>query len=139
MYRVRLIAGDWSNDGHGMKEVQIFDVNHSAAELDRAYEEAVKLLGFDPCKDWCHEYEERRIYGDQIEQFKLLGLGYSEYDLDITRRGPHAGEQNLYVKEFWFEIYWAMIRSVIPDLEYKCLSEDGVSEIHIGGYGLYGN
>ena len=46
-YRLNLIVGDWSHDGHGMTDSVGIRCNRTIAEVQKAYDAAVKLTGMD--------------------------------------------------------------------------------------------
>lgn len=43
---MKLVLGDWSDDGNGKTEEFILEVNKTVAEIQEAYKQSCKLTGY---------------------------------------------------------------------------------------------
>lgn len=128
---INLIVGDWSGDGHGKTDTVTIKCNLTAKQVEAAYDKGARSSGFDPSSYVCVEYEERKIYEEDLE--KLRDLGYDvEAHLGITE---HDDEVELDVDAFC-EIY--MFVAYLGDKSIVWEFENPLSSnIHVGGYGLF--
>lgn len=118
-YNIGFTLGDPSADGHGHSVDYHMVSNYSALEIDRAYTNTTKILGFNLVKDVGDEFE-----GDYWvpEDFtaKLLELGIieeSDIENEETEYGPPVGTYRLDLDSF-VDLYFRIAQYSLPDLEW---------------------
>lgn len=148
MEQVKLILGDWSNDGHGMTDVTNILVNCSGDTLEEAYEIGVQIVGFD-IKDTCHKYEDSSINAHELTLLDIHGFDLNNIegcykDEDDEEYDEDSRLEDVYLYKDEFVAIWLFIAG----LGFKALTGeelivnktvDQVVSIKIGGYGLFQN
>ncbi len=134
-----LSVGDWSHDGHNMCDDIHVKSNLCRVDLDKAYEAGSAKVGFNLCKDVCHEYEDSKI--SRLHYAMLLTAGITvreldEYDVeDLTSEDEYAGL--MLEPEQFADLYMQICKLGDSSLEYEIPEADYTNIIRIGGYGLY--
>ena len=138
-YNIGFTLGDPSADGHGHSVDYHMVSNYSVLEIDRAYTNTTKILGFNLVKDVGDEFE-----GDYWvpEDFtaKLLELGIieeSDIEHEETEYGPPVGTYRLDLDSF-VDLYFRIARYSLPDLEWddRDLLEEQIYDLNGAAYGL---
>ena len=131
MYRMKLVLGDWSDDGHGRSDIILYECNHPVEKVQQAYKDSCKLTGVqfninenytgvkrdypEECKyQICTEYDSSEIpetaYNMLVEAcIDMDSMGIIKDDLDDTQ-----------FKELW----WEFVKLSLPDLTYKEITDD---------------
>lgn len=124
--------GDDSHDGHCITETGKIKVNHPNANLKNALDAFNKATG---ChwEEWCEEYEDPYIHGDDAKKFcEYCGLN-EEDELDE--------DGNIFVdgEDGYIGILMEICKVTIPDLEWSFYNEpdDGQAFFNGRGYGLF--
>jgi hypothetical protein len=121
---VSLIAGDWSNDGHGRTKQFQYNVNKSRWELIDAHTAGRKIIGIDLESSFrdCDSIknETRRVI------LALKEYGYDYGDLDEY--------SDPFYPEEYADLWMAIAKIGDSSIEYSSLQ---AAEISIGGYGLF--
>ncbi len=131
---ISLVLGDWSHDGHGHTDTVVILSNLTNKQIESAYKKGTKKVGFDFIKDVASDYEDSKISEEQLN--KLISLGLKGWD----KVGDESDEDALYLyTEAYADIYLFIVKLGNEEFEYKILEGELNPEIHIGGYGMYGN
>lgn len=121
----RIVIGDWSDDGHGKTETFEIKSNLSKKEIEKAYQEGSKLVGFDMIKDICDSYEDSEFPKESYE--KLVSLGCK------VKLTPYNGVISPDFDE-WKELFLFVTFLGDKNFQWKDVKS---SDIRIGGYGLF--
>lgn len=116
---VKLVVGDWSNDGHGNTRDIVYEVNTTARQMDQAHEQGAKAIGV-AWEKVCEDYQDHTVPDDVMAKLKKHGI-----ELPDECIGP---DEFAWV---WLEI------AKIGDPSLDC-QEVYLSNHNIGGYGLIG-
>jgi hypothetical protein len=156
-YKMYLVLGDWSDDGHGKFEKILLESNYPVKKVQDAYKKSCKLTGisFNSCygkenytgveRSWeeaekyciAVEYEDSKISPECIKVLKKHGIAT-----------PTDDDDTFYDSEYWFADLWvAFVKLSLPDLELTRLdAKDDIPVINgywnknlnvQFGYGLY--
>lgn len=133
--------GDPYNDGHGMTREYHISISHSIPEVQKAYDEAIKILGWDYLKVICSEYEDCTLNNDQYEDIN------SKLNINIEKYLPFSDSlEDLKIDGYCYlgndsfiGIYFAIISSQIKDFKwkYRSLDEEWFEPLDGAGYGLF--
>lgn len=130
---VKVVLGDWSGDGHSITDSEVIQTNLTSNEIVKAYYEGSKIVGFNLSDDACCDYQDSLLRGDQVKKLRDAGINL---DYDDSHEDPIEDEEDgvsLLAEEF-LELYFEICKLHRPDLQYKIVK---LSQINIGGYGLY--
>lgn len=141
--RIRLVAGDWSKDGHNQSDTYMYEVNLSSEELSEAFKLGAARLGQkfndgnyrgDPAFNFCENYRDSKIPPQVVAAMRREGLDPDDFFQRWTDKTDGDAD---YVAEIdlWPEFWLAVAKLGNPSLTYKKTSDEGW--IAIGGYGLY--
>ncbi len=123
MYKLNLVIGDWSDDGHGKTATVTIDSNMMSREVWDAYRAGARLIGVDLCKDVASDYQESQL-GSGVAS-KFVAAGFADYELDSE---DYMGSDQ------FADMFLFTVKKGNPDFSYtRCENED----LHIGGYGLF--
>lgn len=125
-----IILGDWSGDGHRIKDPYYIKTDNSMNELLKAYNNSVNKTGVDFLETVCAEYQDTEVSKDVITK---MGLDVKNYKLDEV-------EDDVY--EMTSEVYIQMLSDFIhlhnPNISFEFINHD-IPMVFSGGYGLYDN
>lgn len=125
--KVKLIIGDDSGDGHGHNRTLYYNINKSLEEIDLAYKQSCKLVGFD-LDDCCSNYLENKISSVRLSKLYELGITYLK-DVDNTY---------CFSWDEFTDLIFDFIKISLPDLEYEECDEDLPHLLNRDfGYGLF--
>lgn len=142
---ISLVLGDWSGDGHSKTDTIVIMSSLNKKDVEKAYKNGTKKLGFDFINEVCEEYEDRLLPKDKLELlmksgFKASDFGYkSKYELKELKDAledecsPGLG---LWIDTFP-KIYLFIVKLGNEDFKYRILEGAENPSINIGGYGLY--
>jgi hypothetical protein len=140
---IKLEVGDWSKDGHNQSDVFLIQSNLTQQEIELAYKEGCKLVGFDFSKICCQEYEDSSIKAEHIKKLKAAGINFGSDDpdsddnpLEFEEIPNDDGSQSLRPKSFC-NIYLEIAKLGNKDFNYKYIKSSKDDSIKVGGYGLY--
>lgn len=122
---ITLTVGDWSDDGHGKTDTFLIKTKHNTKELNDAFKEGTRKIGFDLLKE-CDEYEKNEL--SEKAESCLKKAGYY---------GNNAPEEGGAYPEEYIEIYLFICKLGDPDFKYKLIKPEEGNYVNIGGYGLY--
>ena len=146
-YKMYLVLGDWSNDGHGKTDKILVETNYPVEKIKLAYKKAVKKTNIifdhktnEEQVEICTEYEDSKL---NIEAQKLL----TKFNIQFKDLNDIEDEDEFYLgieeyKELWFRF----IKTIsLPDLEYSfpvedipCINGYWDKTLNVTfGYGLY--
>jgi hypothetical protein len=132
LFRIRLVVGDWSTDGHSMaKEVSVLS-NRRDRDLSKAYAKGVRVVGVDLTKDVCREYEDSSLPAEVL--VKLTAAGYQIPGVEHPETAICEDTEYLTPEEF-AELWLFIARKGDPELRVEVV--EGEPSINIGGYGLF--
>jgi len=124
---IKLVAGDWSGDGHCQTTVKTFKSNVPAEELRAAYRAAVNLVGVD-LDDICMEYEDGTYCGIKEDTIRQINGHIPNQFEDFE-----GGSISITPDDF-FSLWIAFAKYGNHDIVLEEINGD---VIDIGGYGLY--
>jgi len=148
MYKMYLVIGDWSGDGHSKYDKVLVHSNKRVEQIQKAYRDSCRLTGVSfhegeiDYKTWeedrkfqiSTEYESGLEISDEVkEALKKHGLEVKDCD-DIENELE-------YFTKLWFDF----VRLSLPDLKWQnakddipCINGFWQEELNeIFGYGLY--
>lgn len=142
-YKMYLVLGDWSGDGHSQSDKILVETNHPVEDIQQAYKDSCKFTGVEfnhnesytgITRNWeerkkysvCTEYGSSRM---SKEVYDILSKYDGFFDLYIKGYNgeyyvPYEGYADLW---FWF------VKLSLPDLDYNFIPEDN-SIPYINGY-----
>lgn len=137
-YHMEFTMGDWSADGHGLKEEWHIVSNHSAKDIEEAVKKFEKETNF-KIRNWAEEYEDSRLPTEDVDDLEKLGFitdtenipGIEHWDEDYSFDGDSG-----YVT-FIFNV---IVKHYIPDFRWETFTipnEEHLSCMHGRGYGLF--
>lgn len=138
MHKFKIVLGDWSCDGHCIKEEYIISCNYDETEVKKAYQRSKKKykVTFDSYEDLAIavEYQNSTISPKVEEILKSAGIDLRK-DWDWYEEDP---EEELYLEtESFLELFFDYVKLSLPDIEYKIVSED-IPNLGLSmGYGLF--
>jgi hypothetical protein len=126
-YRITLELGDYSGDGHNITDARSFSCNVDYSEIEKAYNNSVKVIGVDLIEECCVECDDNSISDSHYEKMaRCLEKGPLDKLLGIGKEYPWFGAVE------YCELFWMYVQYSNPEIVYK-----KVDNMHIGGYGLY--
>ncbi len=127
---INLVIGDWSKDGHNQTETVTISSNLSKKDVEKAFLNGLKKLGFEPGERHhrCYlpiaeDYEDNSLDESVATVLEANGLNVSELTED----------SGLWT-DGYLKIWFFVTKLGNPDFEYEIV--DG-ADINIGGYGLF--
>jgi hypothetical protein len=126
MNKMRLVVGDWSDDGHGKSYEKIYEVNKTVLEVQEAYKASCKLTSV----SFNHNEDYTGIERGMRDARKYsIATGYdspslSEEVIEVLSKfegfGKHIDKygENTYIEDF-SEMWWWFTKLSIEGLEYK--------------------
>lgn len=134
MNKMKLVLGDWSDDGHGKYKEHIFEVNHTVEEVQQAYKDSCKLVGvqFSHNEDYtegqlgnkfrgpyqiCTEYEDSSVKIEAYERLIASGIPKDLFD------EVESDDKEVYLDCFE-DLWWEFVKLSLPDLVYKEIKND---------------
>ena len=152
--KMYLVLGDWSDDGHGKTDKELYEVNKTVEEVQEAYKASCRLTGFSfnhnedftgIKREWktsdlyhiCTNYEDYLLKEPAYQMFKEHGFDFSDWDIEDTN--------DIYIEDSFEDLWWFFVGLSLPDLEYKKVQDDipvinGYWNDNLNvqfGYGLY--
>ena len=127
---IKLVVGDWSNDGHGRTHSTSIRSSITNEEIQSAYELGVKNLGVS-ISTLCEEYEDSEIPSEARDVFVKAGYVPTDFDPEMD-----TVEQCLeYIDpEAFVELYLFTVKQGNSEFTFEFIESD---DINIGGYGLF--
>ena len=134
---VRLVLGDWSDDGHGKHKEILYKSNYPIDKIQQAYKDSCKLTGvqFNHNEDYtgglCSgygswrqiftEYESSSIRPEAIEALRNHGLNPADYCEEIYTDEDFESDNSMpFYTDSAAELIMAFIALSMPkDWEYK--------------------
>jgi hypothetical protein len=142
---IKLVVGDWSKDGHNQSDDVYVKVSFKdkgihpdvVKDVEKAYKEGSKKLGFDLVKDCCCDYEDNGIeqhFAKKLQEQRVVSKDYFSFNKDLlTRDGKCCLDDG---PDTFADLYMSIAKFGNPAIEWDFFElEEG--EIKIGGYGLY--
>lgn len=146
-YKMYLVLGDWSNDGHGKTEKILVKTNYPVDKIQDAYKEAVKKTNITFYHkenknqiEICTQYSDNKLSVEAQEILTKFNVPFEDLiDLTDKKYGNSLGTEEF--QELWFRF---VKTASLPDLEYNF--PDDVAPCINGywgnlnegfGYGLY--
>lgn len=123
MMKVKLVIGDWSDDGHGKCDFVHFEVNKTQEEIIGAYKKFVKKykIGFDRSKDVTiilADYEDNVLSVDIVKTMQEAGVRFDKLDHEIEDGEYWACPTDAAI------LFMEMARTQLDGFEYKIIDDD---------------
>lgn len=148
--KVKVTMGDWSNDGHGMTQVDIVELPTvmDESELAEMYVLGRNVIGFDMTEQVARGYDQGYI--EEEDYNRLLELGYEPYKFKkvagMWDERPEKGDERIWITaEIYLDFYMFFIATgykkkigTNDSFGYYIVSDD-MPSVRIGGYGLFVN
>ena len=122
---IRLIAGDFSGDGHNRTFISTIKSNLTKEQIAKAYERGSDILGINFQEQCCDKYEECCITEQEALILKQHGIIDNE-DVEEV--------QSFILDDFFCEIWLKIAKLGSPNFQYEFFDIDCIP---IGGYGLF--
>jgi hypothetical protein len=133
MYKIKFTLGDWSGDGHSIRETFIVNSNMTVQNVREIHFKSEEVLGFD-IGDICSEYGESWISKDfYYELQELLDLKVNE-DLDDEYWSDTQGRYYFETSEELLDIWLRCLQKIDPTLILTRIQEEEIPDIHFSGY-----
>ena len=126
-----IMAGDWSNDGHGITHSTIIRSNFTKDQIKESYQAGVQIVGFDLKEDTCRKYEDDLLGADCIKKLNDNGINL---ELEGDWEGADTSEGIHVNPEEYTEIFLSICKLGNKDFDYQIVD---TPEVHIGGYGMF--
>lgn len=148
---MKLVLGDWSEDGHGISDEVIVHVNYSVTDVQNAYKAACKKTGIsfnhnDDFTEIERDYDERRKYHIATEYEQgLWDFSGEVADILALHRVPPPTDDGDPIEEY-VKLWFNFVRIILPDLSYTIDEPEDIPAINgywnnnlnvQFGYGLY--
>lgn len=139
---IEIILGDTSGDGHCMTDKFVIESGFSVKEIEDAYQNAVKILGFDFINVCCEEYEDDTL--DVESQKALLKIpeirqmiqeDWGIEDLEAVDKDGNYKVFSDFSTSSYTDIFLSLVKCGNPQFSYT--KENSPKTIKIGGYGLF--
>ena len=127
-HRIKVVCGDWSNDGHGMTESITIKSSLTKDQLESSYINGSRILGLDFRKTVAKNWEDNIMSQEQMDLLHKQNI-YVEVDDYYGKDGYYA-----LTSEDYIEIILKICELGNLGFEYEKIKSD---EFHIGGYGLF--
>lgn len=130
-HKIKLVVGDWSDDGHGKTDSYLVRTNYSAADIKRSYERALKIHKLHvPCSD-CEDSAINPDIVKLLTQHNVETSDILEYDkksktYNFVDCGP----------DYFCQLYLRISSIILTDLVYEFIDSD-IATLNVGGYGLF--
>ena len=133
-YNVCFTLGDPSGDGHSSTSDYHMISNYSADEIDEAYKQATKILGFDFVENVGVDYQDNELHEPYFSILVEKGIIKKEnYEYE------DENYLNTYLNEDEFiDIFNGICQLVLPDLiiDYRDLEEQRIFSLEGAAYGI---
>ncbi len=149
MMKLKIVLGDWSNDGHGKTSDYYIEVNKTIDEMNAAYQKSKKK--FDFVNNVASEYEDSKIMSLDAEEFFMKRgfdfdtletlqekFSYSIKLEDVIIDGVVEDSIPLYEQDY-VKLLIFHIGCELEDFTWKFVNED-VKQLDTNdymGYGLF--
>lgn len=136
---IRLIVGDWSDDGHGKTDVIRIKSNLSQKKLAKAYDKGTKKVGYNFMNEVAAEYEDGTISHNQYTRLKELG--FDKYEIETSFWYDKKDKTPLDKRTYsispseYADLLLFICKLGDKSFEYEEVEDDSDSWT-IGGYGL---
>lgn len=81
-YKIKLIAGDWSGDGHEITEIFFIQSNLSFQDLKKAFQKGCELTEVNFDTEVARRYGDNGISVDIVAKLEKFGFDISKYSED---------------------------------------------------------
>lgn len=136
-HTITLTVGDWSHDGHSKTEVVTVRCNIDKKNLEKAYKNGTKKVGFNLTENVCADYEDMSVTPEIIKKLKDAGINSEDF---IENESDEGDDDNCwsfaYNCEAFADLWMTIAKLGDPDIKYE-LCEDNDTNINVGGYGLF--
>ena len=128
---IKLVVGDWSDDGHGKTEEFVIESNLTVKQVEKAYAKGAKKLGVDLKREVAVDFDTPVISKATLLKFYGQEKKIPDfYDLS-------EDSKNLFIDPLAYtELYLLTIKAGEPKFKYKFV-DDRDNVVNIGGYGLF--
>jgi len=126
---IKINYGDCSGNGHRIADSSLIRSNKTIADLNKAYQKGSNIIGFDFKDTVAREYEDNDL---PYEEAKIL----QDFDFDLTVLDSYNEDLDdiTLMWEEYLDLYLQICQLGDPDFLYEYTR---ISEIDIGGYGLF--
>jgi len=133
-HNITFTLGDTSSYGHCMTSTYHFVCNYSTEEIEKAYKEATKELGFDFIHNVCVEYEDNLLSLEYAEILVEKGVLHKEWIEDSENEYMYIDGEEEYI-----DIVFGIIKLKLPLLtyDYRDLNEESLLILNDAAYGLF--
>jgi hypothetical protein len=128
--KIKIVAGDWSDDGHGKTESVNIETDSSADEVEIAYKKGVKKTKFD-IRKFCDSFDDNIVPSKKVKS--LFEHGFTEEGLYLDPLDP-SEDSYCVGADSYIAIYLALCK--IGGLDFT-VDETKTNEVRIGGYGCF--
>lgn len=133
-YNVCFTLGDPSGDGHASTSDYHMISNYSADEIDEAYKQATKILGFDFVENVGVDYQDNELHEPY---FSIL------VEKGIIKKEDYEYEDENYLNTYldedeFIDIFKSICQLVLPDLvmDFRNLEENRIFSLEGAAYGI---
>lgn len=128
-YMINLVVGDTGGDGHEKTRKTTINSNITASAILKAYQKAVKIIGFDLINEVGVEYEDTSMPWKLFNKLKAAG-----YTKSVT---PTDDKKGIWLDiDEYIGMYLWMVSLGEPKFQYSLVTEKQLATIDLGGYGF---
>lgn len=132
MNKIKLVAGDWSSDGHGMTEVIWIESNLNINDLKKAFKKGCKITNV-KFENVAASYQDSTISIEDVAKLEKFGFDISKYSEDEE---PDDDAWILRDIDAFCDIWLWIAKIGNPDFQYNMIHVNEPA-INIGGYGFF--
>lgn len=133
MYKLDLIVGDGSGDGHEKKQSVSIECSLLPTKLEAAFKAGSLLVcGDDNLNGLCRDYEDRLISKDLINKLSTFGINVEDY---AYQNCDDEFEFEICDAENFVNLYMKVAEIGNKKLKWQFLPQG--KRLCIGGYGLF--
>lgn len=127
-YQLKIVCGDWSNDGHGMTDSIFIESNLNHEDIEVAYKRGAKEIGLDFRNDVARQYEDHKMSQAQMDILRANNIN-TEVDEWYGEPSSYSLDSDSYI-----EIFLEICKIGNYNFNYEKIE---TREVHIGGYGIF--
>jgi hypothetical protein len=132
MNKIKLVAGDWSSDGHGMTEVIWIESNLDLKSLEQAFKKGCKITKV-KFENVAARHQDSTISIEDVAKLEKFGFDISKYS---WYEEPDDDAWTLQDVDAFCDIWLWIAKIGNPDLQYNMVHVNEPA-INIGGYGFF--
>lgn len=134
---INIVVGDWSRDGHGHTETMSIKSNFTNIQIEKAFKEGCKIIGFDFGSNVAAEYQSSEL--DLEESHKIFNQINMQEAQEIADKfetnTTFSSSEVVNLDVGSYTALWLMfVKLSSPEFEFEIVEQQ---KLYIDGYGLF--